>query len=143
MYVDFVFPYAYSRRFNQLQHLFLPRSQIIYGEAELTVYDIKLFQLVVHIVCLLFKLIYFSFSRCNITFEILDPVIQNEFKLLKFLSLLLQLVDNFFTFADLGIFIVNLCKLLPDQILQFVNGILLLIQLGFFVLYLPFERFDF
>jgi hypothetical protein len=38
---------------------------------------------------------------------------------------------------------VNLCKLLPDQSLQFVNRILLLIQLGFFVLDLPFERFDF
>jgi len=143
LYVDFILPNPYSRRFNQLEHLFLPRSQIIHGEAELTVYDIKLFQLVVHIVCLLFKFIYFSFSRCNIPFEILDPIIQNKFKLLKFLSLLLQLVDNFFSFADLGIFIVDLCKLLPDQSLQSVNRILLLIQLGFLVLDLPFERFDF
>jgi hypothetical protein len=72
-------------------------------------------------------------------FKILNLVLEDKLELFKFLSLLLKIVDYFFTFPNLRVLLHDLLLLLIDLVLQAFNRVLLLQQMKFFVLDLAFK----
>jgi len=113
--VDFVFADLGTTVFNQFLHLLLAFTKLIDCETKLTVDRVECAKLVVHLICLLFEFSDFSFSRSNVSLQLLNLVIKNELEFLKFLRFLLQSINNFFSVTYLVIFFVNFLLLLIDM----------------------------
>ncbi len=59
--------------------------------------------LLLHFVCLLFKLVDSRASRSDVSLEFFDFVVQNKLELLQLLGLFLEVVDAFVLVSDRGL----------------------------------------
>ena len=67
----------------------LSHAKIVYDQDKILVDSVKVFLFRSHFVGLLVKFLNLDFLRANVSFQLLDLVIQNEFELFKLLDLLL------------------------------------------------------
>lgn len=93
LFVVLLFIQALSEILNLISQTFLSHSQIIDDKGQVLVDTIEVLQLLSHLVGLLVQLLDLKFSWSNISFELLDFVIEHKLELLQLLSLLLEVND--------------------------------------------------
>mmetsp|Transcript_9671 Transcript_9671/g.9386 ORF Transcript_9671/g.9386 Transcript_9671/m.9386 type:complete len:81 (+) Transcript_9671:492-734(+) len=80
-----------------------------------------MFQLLSHFVGLLVELLDFKLSWPNISFQLLDLVVQDELELFQLLGLLLQIIDPLVLILDGGVPFLELPVLVGDLLPQVVG----------------------
>jgi len=91
--VVLLFIQALSEILDLVSQTFLSHSQIIDDKGQVLIDTIEMLQLLSHLVGLLVQLLDLKFSWPDISFELLDFVIEHELELLQLLSLLLEVND--------------------------------------------------
>lgn len=89
-----------SKILDLIGETFLPHSEIIDDKSQVLVHPIEVFQLLSHLVGLLVKRLDLELSWTDVTLQLLDLVVENEFEFFKLLSLLLEINDTFVFVLD-------------------------------------------
>jgi len=134
---------ALSQMSDLVCETFLSHSQIINDQSKILIDSIEVFQFLSHFVCLLIQLLDFDFSGSNVTLKLLDLVIKDEFKLLKFLSFLFEVIYSLvlvfycgFSLLDLTLLRVDLLFERVSLLNEFIQSLKLFINVllcGFFI----------
>jgi len=115
---------------NQAAHA---HTQIFHNQAQVVKNSLKVGLLLLHFVGLLFQLLNCLPAWANISFELLDLVIQDKFELLQLLRLLFQVVDALVFVVDGVVSFVEFVDLRFDLGFQFGVGLHEFGQLGLLV----------
>lgn len=94
LFEPLLFIELFSQVCNFIVQTLLTHSQIVNDQSQVLIHSIEVLQLLSHLVCLFVQFLDFDFSGSDITLELLDFVIKNEFELFKFLCLLFQIVNT-------------------------------------------------
>jgi hypothetical protein len=100
---------------------------------------VVMLQLCIELVCFLLEGQYFVLLGRDVSFKLFDFVVEHKLKLFKFLSLLLQTVNLFFSLCNLLVLLVDHLELFGNLSLEFVTLCVLGLVLLIFVLNLSIE----
>lgn len=121
---------------NLLLHLFLTGAIVINSQTQTRIHLVVVLQFGVKVVGLLLQLKNLVLLGSDVPFEVLDLVVQHKFEFLKFLGLLLQLVDLGLSVGNILVLLSNQLVFSLDLLAQFLAVLVLLVNLVILVLLL-------
>jgi hypothetical protein len=114
---------------DELTHVLLSGSEIINNVTQIGINFVVVFQVSIHVIRLFLEFGNLKTSWSNISLELFDLVVQDEFELLKLLGLLFQRINFLFEFTNSLILVQNLNTLGLDGKSEFVSGFSLKLML--------------